>query len=169
MIKYLFQFLKFLLRLLETIRWIKWLKQSFSEKYAMLLLNLELFNFMNALTVYISANIMGWFSFLASLMHCWMVASLFLFYKNQFPADSLSPPFSLCLKTSKSLSLEIWWTISFLSSAAHKSNEKTKSTLNNGLFWSLDWVFFPKALFSAEFTKSYHVESGLNSATTFPI
>ena len=118
--KKIFQFLKFILRLLKTGHWIKWLKQSFSEKYAMLLLNLELFNFMNALTVYISATLLGWFSFWASLLHCWMVASLLLFYKNQFPADSLSPPFSLWLKTSKSLSSEIWRTISSLQHATHK-------------------------------------------------
>ena len=117
-----FQFLKIVRCLLEIGRWIKWLKQSFSEKYAMLLLNLELFNFMNALTVYISATLLGWFYFWASLLHCWMVASLLLFYKNQFPANSLSPPFSLWLKTSKSLSLEIWRTVSSLQRATHKWN-----------------------------------------------
>ena len=134
----------------------------------MLLLNLELFNFMNALTVYIFATLLGWCYFWASLLHCWMVASLFLFYKNQFPAswsDFLSSPFSLWLKTRKS-----WvWKYGGLSPSfpAQHTNEmkKTKSTL----FWSLHWVVFPKLLFSVEFTKSYHVESGLNSATAFPI
>ena len=85
----------------------------------------------------------------------------------------LSPPFSLWLKTRKS-----WvWKYGGLSPSFHvqHTNEiiffKTKSTLflNNGLFWSLHWAVFPKPLFYTEFTKSYHVERGLNSATTFPI
>ena len=118
--------------------------------------------------VYISATLLGWCSFWASLLHCWMVASLFLFFKNQFPAswsDSLSLPFSLWLKARKSW---IWKyrgpSPSF--SAQHKNEmKKNKSTL----FRSLHWVVFPKPLFSTEFTKSCHVESGLNSTTTFPI
>ena len=88
MMKNLFQFLKSLLSFLKTGHWIKRLKQSFSEKYAKLLLNLELFNFMNALTVNISATLLGWFA--SALLNGGFPP---LVLKKQFPADSLSPPF----------------------------------------------------------------------------
>ena len=47
------------------------------------------------------------------------------------------------------MSSEIWWTVSFLSGSAHKWNDflKTKSTLHNGLFRSLQWVVFSRTTF----------------------
>ena len=41
--------------------------------------------------------------------------------------------------------------------------------LHNGLFQILHWFVFPKPLFSVEFTKIYHMESGLNSTTTMQL
>ena len=93
-----------------------------------------------------------------------MVDSLLLFYKNQFPADSLSPSFSLWSKISKSF--EFGNMVDCLSARSTqmklflKPSLKTKSTLflNNGLFRSLLWAVFSKLLLPAEFTKSYHME-----------
>ena len=134
MMKKLFQFLKYLLPFLETIRWIKWLKQSFSEKYAKLLLNLELFNFMNALTVNISATLPGWFA--SALLNGGFPP---LVLKKRFPADSLSPPFPCDWKH---LEVKFWNMVDCFLPSARAANEiifKTKSNLfiSDGLFRSL--------------------------------
>ena len=63
----------------------------------------ELFNFMNALTVNISATLLGWFD---SALWNGKFPS-----KNQFATDSSSPPFSVWLKTGNILSLGAWRTV----------------------------------------------------------
>ena len=76
------------------------------------------FVLVRSFTVYIYTTLLGWCSFWASLL---------LFYKNQFPADSLSPPFSLWSKISKSWD-QIWnWLMDILICCARWRLEKWKS------------------------------------------
>ena len=66
---------------------------------------------------------------------------------------------------------EIWRTVPS-SSHPQRANKMTLPRLThflyNGLFRGPYQVVFPLPLSSAELTKSHHMESGLNSATTHP-